>query len=149
MMSLRGVSFAVHPVANGACWIGLSQDPGKLPVVMKYLHCKQVTERLPILESGFDLGCPICLFGRLDGDFTPDIVEVFYARDYYAHRPDKHQSMTLLRRVLPWAAWQRDYRRDFDPGGLSDKTTMGCSAGNNIRPLEEAGYEIRCSCLLA
>lgn len=113
---------------------------------MKCLLCGGTTKHR-FSQDRFDLQwCEQCDFGRLAGDFTPEIVSTFYSADYYTHQAQANGSapLSLFDRALVHAAWRLDHGVDFSPSeivrGGTTVCDIGCGNGNILRLFKQAGY---------
>jgi SAM-dependent methyltransferase len=99
-------------------------------------------------HRGFELNwCTACDFGRLGGDFSPEIVSSFYGPTYYTHQttPAAVTSISLHELALVHLAWRADFGKQFSPGELGPSRyrrlcDIGCGNGYNLKLLQDAGF---------
>jgi len=93
--------------------------------------------------------CDNCEFGRLEGNFTPTVVQSFYDIPYYTHgfvraAPNR---VTVWERLRCHLAWRADRGANFTPmelGASADRSVcdIGCGGGENLDALKNAGFRV-------
>lgn len=98
--------------------------------------------------------CYNCEFGRLDGEFTSDVVRDFYNIDYYTHVPigawsakPAPEAESFWDRLRCHLAWRVDRSLDFSAQELGEPRgrkvcDIGCGNGSKIEALTNAGFQV-------
>ena len=91
--------------------------------------------------------CADCSFGRIEGDFTPEIVNLFYPTTYYTHsaRVGPSPNHTFLERLRVHLAWRTDNGTALQPSELAPASSIcdiGCGNGDNLRKFKLDGTSI-------
>ena len=95
--------------------------------------------------------CANCEFGRLEGQFTPNLVASFYPPVYYTHGAELHQEVpaSFLDRLRAHLAWRLDWGVMLRPSEVEPRRSshatlcdLGCGSGEQLRLFREAGYRV-------